>query len=198
MNKKGRKGEREKGRIGEPKERGTNLRFSISPLLLFFLLLASCHHNYPKDDKQQSAEVKEHLMNANKIIVKDEGKDINEFIARHQWKMQMTGTGLRIQIYEEGKGAKPDYRSTVSIAYKVYLLDGTLRYSADEQHPAKISLDASDQPRGLEEGLMMMAEGSKARIIVPNHLAFGMTGDGDKIPPGRALYYDVHLIKIGN
>jgi FKBP-type peptidyl-prolyl cis-trans isomerase FkpA len=198
MHKNRRIGESGNRRIRAPKERRIKLRFSVSPLLPFFLLLSSCHHNYPKDDKQQSAEVKEHLMNANKIIVKDESKDIEAFISHHQWKMQMTGTGLRIQIYEEGKGAKPDYKSTVGIAYKVYLLDGTLCYSADEQHPAKISLDANDLPRGLEEGLMQMAEGSKARMVLPYHLAFGITGDGDKIPPGRALYYDIHLIKVGN
>src|SRR6266853_3038491 len=109
MNKNRRSGESENRRTGEPKERRMNLRFSVSPLLPFFLLLASCHHNYPKDDKQQSAEVKEHLMNANKIVVKDEAKDIDEFIARHQWKMEKSGTGLRMEIYEEGKGAKPDY-----------------------------------------------------------------------------------------
>ena len=176
-----------------------DLKFIFRFITYYILLITcSCHHNYPSDNNQNSAEVKEHLVNANKIIVKDEAKDIEEFITRHQWKMQMTGTGLRMQIYEEGKGAKPDYKSTVTISYKIYLLDGTLCYSVDDQHPAKISLDASDQPRGLEEGLMMMAEGSKARFVLPNHLAYGISGDGDKIPPGRALYYDIHLIKIGN
>src|ERR1043165_649511 len=74
-------------------------------------LLISCHRNYPKEEnKIPDPKVNEHLMNANKIIVQDESKDIDEFIKRHQWKMNTSGTGLRMEVYEEGTGKQPELK----------------------------------------------------------------------------------------
>jgi len=42
---------------------------------------------------------------------------------------------------------------------------------------------------------MTMIPGESARLIIPNHLAYGLSGDGDKIPPGAALFIDVKLLK---
>ena len=40
-----------------------------------------------------------------------------------------------------------------------------------------------------------MKEGDKARFVIPSHLAYGMQGDGNKIPGNSPLYYDVTLLK---
>jgi FKBP-type peptidyl-prolyl cis-trans isomerase FkpA len=160
-------------------------------------LLSSCHHS--TQEKQLSdAEIKDRMANVNKIIVHDESKDIEEFIKRHQWKMESTGTGLRYQIYESGKGIKPVANDTVSISYSLYLLDGTLCYTVDEGKPMRFILGKGAQINGLEEGLQLMHEGDKARLVIPSHLAYGINGDGDKIPAGSALYYDVKLIAVNH
>ena len=39
---------------------------------------------------------------------------------------------------------------------------------------------------GVTEGLQMMSEGSDFIFIIPPYLAYGHTGDGDRIP-GRAI-----------
>jgi FKBP-type peptidyl-prolyl cis-trans isomerase len=158
-------------------------------------LAISCNSNR-EEKKLSDAEIKDRMANVNKIIVKDEAKDIDEFVSRHQWKMQSTGTGLRIEVYENGTGKKPTLKDTVSIAYKVYLLDGTLCYSADETHRLRFILGTGQQTSGLEEGLQLMQQGAKARMVVPSHLAYGMTGDENKIPAGNALYYEVTLLKV--
>ena len=49
---------------------------------------------------------------------------------------------------------------------------------------------------GLEEGILFMCEGDRAKFILPSHRAFGLTDDQDKIPPKATLIYDVKLIKI--
>ena len=165
--------------------------------IVLILLTSSCNHNSDQS-KMSEQEIKERMTNVNRIIVKDESTDIDEFIARHQWKIQSTGTGLRIEVYEKGNGRQPALKDTVSIAYKVYLLDGTLCYSTDEMHPVKFILGTGQQTSGLEEGLQLMREGAKARMVVPAHLAYGMTGDENKIPAGSALYYDVTLVKSGS
>ena len=140
--------------------------------------------------------LREHLINANKIMVKDESKEIEEFISRHPWKMTSTGTGLRYEIYEHGNGKRAEEKKQVTFIFSVYLLDGTLCYPADENKPVTIILGHGEQARGLEEGIMLMQEGDKARLLVPAHLAYGLQGDDNKIPGKSALYYDVTLLKV--
>lgn len=169
------------------------------PYQLFFILcffLGSCHHDQQQVDSNDSLQ--EHMINANKIMVKDESAAIEGFISRHAWNMTSTGTGLRYEIYSHGNGKRAGVKNQVSIAYIVFLIDGTLCYKVDERKPMMITLGQGEQIRGLEEGIMLMNEGDHARLVVPAHLAFGKQGDGNKIPGNSALYYDVYLIKVNS
>jgi FKBP-type peptidyl-prolyl cis-trans isomerase len=164
-------------------------------LLFTVYFFSSCHH-----DRQQQLvsedSLKEHLINANKIIVKDESKEIDEFIERHQWKMNSTGTGLRYSIYKHGDGKAAGEKKQVTFTCSVYLLDGTLCYTYDAKKPVTIVLGIGAQTRGLEEGIMLMHEGDQARFVVPFHLAYGFQGDGDKVPGQSPLFYDVTLLSV--
>ena len=172
-------------------------------LFLFLLLISvnscflSCHHE--QQQQVTSADsLKEHLINANKIMVKDESKEIEDFIIRHNWKMTTTGTGLRYEIYQHGNGRKAEPDKYVTISYSVYLLDGTLCYSYEPSKPLIIALGHNEQTHGLEEGVLKMQEGDKARLIVPYHLGYGVLGDDNKIPGQSSLYYDITLIKVND
>lgn len=164
------------------------------PKVLLLVLLFSC--NSTEHRKLSEAEMKAHLTEVNRLLVKDEAKEIEEFISKHQFKMEKSGTGLRIQMLSKTSGKLPVIHEEVVIAYRVVLLDGTECYSAKEEHPFRFRLGEGQQPRGFEDALQQLPEGSRARVIVPSHLAYGMTGDSDKIPGGNALYYEVHLLKI--
>ena len=54
----------------------------------------------------------------------------------------------------------------------------------------------SEVASGLQEGLKYLHEGDKAIMIIPSHLAYGLTGDGDKIKQYQVLVVDVHVKKI--
>jgi FKBP-type peptidyl-prolyl cis-trans isomerase len=41
-----------------------------------------------------------------------------------------------------------------------------------------------------------MRAGDKARFIFPSHLAFGFTGDSQKIPQNASVIYDIQLLRI--
>jgi len=157
--------------------------------------ICSCGRKY-QDEKITDPEAKQHVIDANRALVHDEAKAIDEFISRHQWKMEMTGTGLHYQIYQEGSGIKADGSSVLTVAFKEYLLNGTLCYEYDEQHPLKLVTGKGTLINGLEEGLLMLNEGARARFVIPDHLAYGLTGDEGKIPPASALYCEVHLVKV--
>ena len=172
--------------------------FKLKRVIILYIAASvcfiACKRKY--NDSAPPDEVdKERLLDINRSAVHDEATAIKDFITRHGWKMQMTGTGLHYEIYGHGSGERADATKLLSVAYKVFLLDGTLCYEHDETHPLKLITGRGQQINGLEEGLMLMNEGDRARFVIPNHLAFGITGDQEKIPPASALYYDVHLIK---
>ena len=163
--------------------------------LIMGLILFSCKNNVT-DKRIDQTDINERLTLMNRKMVENESKKINDFIEAHSFNTTLTGTGLRYQIYKSGKGEKPGINSDVEINYKVFLLDGTLCYSSDSTGPTKIRLGVGDQVRGLEEGILLMLPGDKARLILPSHLAYGMTGDQEKIPPGSALFYEVELLNV--
>jgi FKBP-type peptidyl-prolyl cis-trans isomerase len=49
---------------------------------------------------------------------------------------------------------------------------------------------------GLEEVILFLKKGDRAKIIIPSHLAFGLVGDGNKIPAMATLVYDLELIEL--
>ena len=49
---------------------------------------------------------------------------------------------------------------------------------------------------GLEEGVLLLRTGDKARFIMPPHLAHGLIGDGDCIPMRAIIIYDVELVRV--
>jgi len=167
-------------------------------LLLVTFVFFSCQQKSQEQPVMSEEEVKEHMMNANQILVHREAEDIGDFIRRHGWNMQVSGTGLRYELYKEGKGARPAKNSIVSLAYSLYLLDGTFCYRTDSIKPLRFMLGKAQQPHGLEEGVAMMKEGGKARLVVPAHLGYGATGDEQKIPGNSALVYDLTLLKVNN
>ena len=59
-------------------------------------------------------------------------------------------------------------------------------------------IDKTDIESGVQEGIKKMKEGEKAVFIIPSHLAHGITGDNNKIPPITPLVVDVELLKLTN
>ena len=136
------------------------------------------------------------LIKYNKGIVKNEEQAIDDFILRYGWKMTKTSTGIRIMNYYQGKGEKAVIDKTVVFRYEVRLLDGDLCYSSVNDGNREIRLGHTPSETGLQEGILLMKVGDKAKIIVPSHLAFGLIGDQNKIPPRSALIYDIELLKV--
>ena len=162
-------------------------------LLVLLLLFASCSG---QDKKTKQNDTTEALTRMNRAHVGQESKIIDAFVAQKKFNVQRTGTGLRYEIYKNGTGAKPVAHDLIELKYKVYLLNGQLCYSSDSTGNTKFRIGEGKQIRGLEEGVMLMQQGDKAHLILPNHLAFGMIGDNNKIPPGQPVYFDIELISI--
>jgi FKBP-type peptidyl-prolyl cis-trans isomerase len=165
----------------------------LSCLSVFLFASLKCNHSEEQIDEQK---LKEHLMNANRIMVKDERKDIEGFLTRHNWQMDSTGTGLRYMIYENGKGKAAFANDSIFLTGKIFLLDATLCYEYKQESPFRFLTGHKDVPRGIEEAALLMKEGDKGRFVIPAHLGYGMLGDRYKIPGNSALYVELELLSV--
>jgi FKBP-type peptidyl-prolyl cis-trans isomerase len=44
--------------------------------------------------------------------------------------------------------------------------------------------------------ILLMKVGDKAKVILPSHLAFGLTGDSKKVAQSMPLLYDLELVAL--
>ena len=147
-------------------------------------------------DKLKDMNDCEELIAINKAMVNDEQEQIEDYIKRYGYKMITTPTGLHYLLQDSGQGRAPVFKSVVSLKYKVEFLNGNYCYSSDSSGVLQFSIGQSDEPTGLQEGLLKLKEGGKAIYIVPSYLAYGLTGDGNKIGNNQTLVYHVTLLKV--
>ncbi len=166
------------------------------PFIIQGLLLYSCGQSNDPGKKTNSKNIEESLLKANRQLVKTEDQQINDFISRYGWKMNETGTGLRYLVFRNGNGEKVVKGNKVTITYTVSLLNGEVCYSSEKTGNKVFIVGQGGVEAGLEEGILFLKKGDRAKIILPSHLAFGLVGDGDKIPAKATLVYDIELLEI--
>ncbi len=182
-----------------------NFKKNVIPLLFLVFIsqaFASCqgqeNQNRTPIQHQNPDQLKESLIDANKKRMQEESENIDNYVALNNYKMNISQTGIRMMIVKEGKGPQPKLLSDISIKYKINLLDGTYIYSSDSSGVLSFIVGQSNEPSGLQEAVLSLKEGSKSIIIIPYYLAYGLTGDGDKIGAAQSLVYQLELIKVRN
>lgn len=104
--------------------------------------------------------------------------------------------GIQYKVIVEGKGKKPELKSTVEVHYKGTLIDGTIFDSSyDRNQTAIFPLDGVIE--GWQKTLPLMAVGSLWQVVIPSELAYGETGSGS-IGPNEVLIFEIDLIDIKN
>ncbi len=143
-----------------------------------------------------SQELKESLIQQNRQLIAEEIEMIDAYVERHGLKLDTTSTGLRFKILEITEGREVRLMKDVTLSYTASLLNGDLCYSSDSSGQLTFTIGQSNQPGGLQEGVLKMKEGEKAIFIVPSYLAYGITGDGICIPGSSSILYRVKLEKV--
>jgi peptidylprolyl isomerase len=108
-----------------------------------------------------------------------------------------TDSGLQYIEIEAGDGPAPQAGEIVAVHYRGTLEDGTeFDNSYDRGEPFAFALGRGMVIPGWDEGIAMMKEGGKAKLIIPPEQAYGEQGAGGVIPPNATLVFEVELISI--
>ncbi|MDQ1095009.1 MULTISPECIES: FKBP-type peptidyl-prolyl cis-trans isomerase [Chryseobacterium] len=104
-------------------------------------------------------------------------------------------SGLQYEIITEGNGAKPGPKSTVKCHYHGTTISGKIFDSSVKRgQPASFPLNRVIE--GWTEALQLMPVGSKWRLIIPPHLAYGDQQISKEIGPNSTLVFEVELLDI--
>ena len=171
---------------------------SFTYFFILILIVLSCRQEKKPIVEEKSKWSKGHSVNFNQELVIREQMQIKLFLDHQKsLKMKLTNSGLRYMIYKNGVGeelAKNGQLATIKI--KMSLLDGTICYETIDNEYEYFGIEKSEKEFGIHELVKYMKVGDKAKAILPSHLAHGLLGDRENIPPQSILYLDVELIDL--
>ncbi|MBI9066162.1 MAG: FKBP-type peptidyl-prolyl cis-trans isomerase [Salinivirgaceae bacterium] len=171
----------------------------LIPIILFSLIVTiACSQNKNNRNTATPKQYKENLLQANKGLVDLDQDRIESYVKRRNWDMKVSETGMWYQIYDKKDGEKTKEKKIAHLKYQINLLDGTLCYTSDSLGVMKFKVGQGGVESGLEEAILLMGVGDKGRFIMPPHLAHGLLGDNNKIPPRSIIVYQTELIKLTN
>ncbi len=174
------------------------MKNNIRIIIVLYISLFSCKQETKNLTEKEYKKTQEALVEVNKILIKKDSEKIAGYIKRRNLDMIETQTGLWYIIYEKGSGKKSKEGLYATINFNVSLLDGTECYSSDSFGPKHFEIGRGGIESGLEEGILLLREGDKAKFILPPHLAHGLIGDDNKIPARSIIVYDVELLELNH
>jgi FKBP-type peptidyl-prolyl cis-trans isomerase FkpA len=83
----------------------------------------------------------------------------------------------------------------VSVHYHGTLIDGTV-FDSSRDRGKKVEFPLNRVIKGWTEGLQLIGEGGKIKLVIPADLAYGDAGAPPKIPGGATLIFEVELFEI--
>ena len=110
-------------------------------------------------------------------------------------EVTVTSTGLQYETITTGDGEKPGISSTVRTHYKGTLIDGT-EFDSSYSRNEPTEFPVNGVIAGWTEALQLMTVGSKWKLFIPYHLAYGERGAGGAIGPYQALVFEIELLAI--
>lgn len=121
-------------------------------------------------------------------------KFITDYL-KNNTQAKKTNSGLVYEVIKEGSGKKPAATDTVEVHYHGTLTNGVV-FDSSVKRNKKISFPLNRVIKGWTEGLQLIKEGGKIKLVIPSALAYGNAGAPPTIPGGATLIFEVELFKV--
>ena len=104
-------------------------------------------------------------------------------------------SGLQYEILTDSDGARAQPGTKVVFHYRGTLLDGE-EFDSSYARGKPVELATNATIPGFREALELMKEGSKWKVYVPENLAYGAKGVGERIGANATLIFELELKKV--
>lgn len=167
-------------------------------VIVFSVVFFSCQSERKKPKSMQdTAHAKKMLERINRKLVQEDRDLIDGYIKRHKLDgVVESETGLFYVIWGSPDGEPVTKGDLVEYRYRITLLDGTVCYESKPDSLGTFVVGHGGVESGLEQGILMMKQGQKAKFIMPPYLAHGLIGDAKRIPARSIIVYDLELLKV--
>ena len=139
-------------------------------------------------------------------LVKEDDKSLADFIAKNNAKATKTNKGVYVELLQAGTGALIDTNSFVKVMYKGKTLTGVMfdtNMDTSKGHTDPLTVNLTNDKNlgngvipGLENGLLGLQKGAKAKIYIPSGLAYGARGASADIGPNTNLIFEIEILEI--
>lgn len=156
-----------------------------------------------KGDKLKITFAVENKFSASSQKDKDE-KLIKEYLDKNKITATKNAEGVYVAVTQEGTGGTPNPGDTVYVHYTGKLTSGKVFDSSQDStlrpgmplEPIKFPIGRGFVIKGWDAGLSGLKKGSKATLVIPSTLAYGLQGSPPAIPANSILVFEVQLVDI--
>lgn len=148
------------------------------------------------DKIQNEIDFQNEKMAAMQTQIDESNNKLKNYILENNIQVEPTESGLYFIENQKGNGAKPRKGQKVKVHY-TGTLPGGVKFdsSLDRGQPFEFVLGMGQVIAGWDEGIAMMEEGSKATLVIPQHMGYRDRAAGI-IPPFSPLVFEVELLEI--
>jgi FKBP-type peptidyl-prolyl cis-trans isomerase FklB len=153
--------------------------------------------SYPKITQKQAIAIFQNYVTLLQEDLKERNAELGkEFLDKNAQKEGVITleSGLQFEILVQGTGEIPTINDTVKVIYEGTLLSGDVFDSTKES--GAIDMNVAQTILAWQEALLLMPVGSRWKLYIPHHLAYGEFGAQPMIQPNATLIFIIELIEI--
>ena len=159
-------------------------------IVLMMTVMTACGDRTPVIDLEpdNSTRYKENMINANRVVIQSEATQIEGYVKRRGLETKALPCGALYHEYAHGSGEAINPDDTVVVTYRLEALDGTPFYT---QQTDTLTVGRRQVTVALDDLLQQLPCGSKAWLIAPSNTAYGVAGDGYRVPSRTVIIYNI-------
>ena len=153
--------------------------------------------SYPKITQKRAIAIFQNYVTLLQEELKDKNAELGKLFLENNAKKEGVITlesGLQFQVLEQGNGEIPTINDTVKVIYEGTLLNGDIFDTTKDT--GAIAMQLCETLLAWQEALQLMPVGSRWKLFIPHHLAYGEFGAQPMIQPNSTLIFIIELIEI--
>ncbi len=126
-------------------------------------------------------------------------KEGEEFLEQNKKRKEVVSlkSGLQYEILKEGEGESIQQEDLLTIHYQGFFVNGKVFDSTIETgKPLIIRFYKGEVLKGWYQALKMMKNGSKWKLYLPPHLAYGEQGYNNIVKPYKTLIFEIEIMAV--